>query len=71
MRLFIVLLLFPLVAAAAPRPVTVLTIETGTLVPLRVAVGVSKVQGVPSCTVLLVLRLQSMTGAVVSMTVTV
>src|SRR6266550_5242274 len=38
--------------------------------PLSVAVGASKVQGAPSCTVLLVL-LQLMTGAVVSMTLTV
>src|SRR5260370_38282258 len=38
--------------------------------PLSVAVGWSKVQAVPSCTVLLVL-LQLMTGAVVSTTLTV
>src|SRR6266404_7682635 len=38
---------------------------------LSVAVGASKVQAVPSCTVLLVLPLQSMTGAAVSTTVTV
>src|SRR6267143_1926122 len=37
---------------------------------LSVAVGASKVQAVPNCTVLLVL-LQLMTGAVVSMTLTV
>src|SRR3989442_5393691 len=38
---------------------------------LSVAVGVSKVQAIPSCTVLFVLLLQSITGAVVSTTVTV
>src|SRR6266700_2568815 len=38
--------------------------------PLSVAVGMSKLQAVPSCAVLLVL-LQLMTGAVVSMTLTV
>src|SRR2546428_7309289 len=38
---------------------------------LSVAVGASKVQAVPNCTVLLVLPLQSITGAVVSTTVTV
>src|SRR6185436_6165139 len=38
---------------------------------LSVAVGASKVQAVPRCTVLLLLLVQSMTGGVVSMTVTV
>src|SRR5213592_4825762 len=38
--------------------------------PLSVAVGASKLQAVPSCTVLLVV-LQLITGAVVSMTLTV
>src|SRR6266566_4046667 len=51
--------------------VTVLTTVMAMLVPpLSVAVGASKVQAAPSCTVLLVL-LQLMTGAVVSMTLTV
>src|SRR6516162_6028106 len=51
--------------------VTVLTTTTGTLPLLLVAVGVSKVQCVPICTVLLVLLAQFMTGVVVSSTVTV
>src|SRR6267154_2406472 len=38
---------------------------------LSVAVGRSKVQALPNCTVLLVLLVQFMTGAVVSTTVTV
>src|SRR6266851_4272393 len=38
---------------------------------LSVAVGGSKVQALPNCTVLLVLLVQSITGAVVSTTVTV
>src|SRR6266700_66418 len=51
--------------------VTVLTIVMTMLVPpLSVAVGASKLQAAPSCTVLLVL-LQLMTGAVVSTTLTV
>src|SRR5437867_7818650 len=51
--------------------VTVLTTVMARLVPpLSVAVGASKLQASPSCTVLLVL-LQLMTGAVVSMTLTV
>src|SRR5207253_1839120 len=51
--------------------VTVLTTVMAMLVPpLSAAVGWSKLQGVPSWTVLLVL-LQLMTGAVVSMTLTV
>src|SRR5215472_13052281 len=51
--------------------VTVLTTSTGTLPLLLVAVGVSKVQTVPICTVLLVLLAQFMTGVVASITVTV
>src|SRR6266704_1080257 len=50
--------------------VTVLTTVIVALPLLSVAVGGSKVQVAPSCTVLLVL-LQLMTGAVVSMTLTV
>src|SRR3989442_15668392 len=51
--------------------VRVLTTVLERLVPpLSVAVGRSKLQAAPSCTVLLVL-LQLMTGAVVSMTLTV
>jgi len=51
--------------------VTVLTTVMARLVPpLSVAVGWSKLQAAPSWTVLLVL-LQLMTGAVVSMTLTV
>src|SRR5438034_5854542 len=51
--------------------VTVLTTVMAMLVPpLSVAVGGSKLQAVPSCTVLLVL-LQLMTGGMVSMTLTV
>src|SRR6266516_6222312 len=51
--------------------VTVLTTVIARLVPpLSVAVGASKLQASPSCTVLLVL-LQLMTGAVVSITLTV
>src|SRR6266581_827115 len=51
--------------------VTVLTTVMAMLVPpLSVAVGWSKLQAAPSCTVLLML-LQLMTGAVVSMTLTV
>src|SRR6267142_2070760 len=44
---------------------------TGTLPLLLVAVGESNVQAVPSCTVLLVLVAQFITGVAVSMTVTV
>src|SRR5262249_60485272 len=44
---------------------------TGTLPLLFVAVGVSKVQAVPSCTLLLVLLAQFITGVVASITVTV
>src|ERR1043165_10135384 len=44
---------------------------TSTLPLLLVAVGVSKFQAVPSCTVLLVLLAQFITGVVVSITVTV
>src|SRR3954471_19578042 len=51
--------------------VTVLRMMTGTLPLLLVALGVSKVQAVPICTVLLVLLAQFITGVVVSMTVTV
>src|SRR5262249_32946437 len=51
--------------------VTVLRTITGTGPLLLVAVGVSKVQAVPSCTVLLVLLAQFSTGVVLSMTVTV
>src|SRR5262249_57260977 len=50
--------------------VTVPTTVITALPPLSVAVGGSKLQAVPSCTVLLVL-LQLMTGAVVSITLTV
>src|SRR5256885_7627608 len=51
--------------------VTVLRIVIVAVPLLSVAVGASKVQAIPSCTVLLVLLVQSMTGAVVSTTVTV
>src|SRR6266566_1538583 len=55
-------------------PAVLVTVPTTAMVmlvpPLSVALGMSKVQAVPSWTVLLVL-LQLMTGAVVSMTLTV
>src|SRR6266566_4281397 len=55
-------------------PAVLVTVPTTVIVrlvpPLSVAVGWSKLQAAPSCTVLLVL-LQLMTGAVVSMTLTV
>src|SRR5438132_637691 len=51
--------------------VTVLRMVMVAVPLLSVAVGRSKVQAVPNCTVLLVLLAQSMTGAVVSTTVTV
>src|SRR5437016_902074 len=55
----------------APVLLKVLTTVMAMLVPpLSVAVGWSKLQAAPSCTVLLVL-LQLMTGAVVSTTLTV
>src|SRR5215472_13931273 len=51
--------------------VMVLRMEIVTMPLLSVAVGVSNVQAVPICTVLLVLLVQSMTGGVVSITDTV
>src|SRR5437879_3936915 len=51
--------------------VTVLRMVMVAVSLLSVAVGRSKVQALPNCTVLLVLLVQSMTGAVVSTTVTV
>src|SRR2546428_6368896 len=51
--------------------VTVLRMVMVAVPLLSVAVGVSKVQALPDCTVLLVLRVQSIPGAVVSTTVTV
>jgi len=46
------------------------TVLTTVIVLLPLAVGVSKVQAAPHCTVLLVLLLQSIIGALVSTTVT-
>src|SRR2546428_697705 len=51
--------------------VTVLRMVMVAVPLLSVAVGRSKVQALPNCTVLLVLLVQSITGAVVSTTVTV
>src|SRR2546426_36256 len=51
--------------------VTVLRMVMVAVSLLSVAVGGSKVQALPNCTVLLVLLVQFMTGAVVSTTVTV
>src|SRR5437667_3530 len=51
--------------------VTVLRMVIVAVPLLSVAVGRSKVQALPNCTVLLVLLVQSITGAVVSTTVTV
>jgi len=51
--------------------VTVLRMVMVAVPLLSVALGASKVQAVPNCTVLLVLPLQSITGALVSTTVTV
>src|SRR5258705_13514666 len=51
--------------------VVVLSTVIVTLPLLWVAVGGSKLQGAPTCTILLVLLEQSITGGVVSMTLTV